>query len=122
MKLPDREIPAEMERVLARLGGGWQLTAGAADAYGNSWMQFVELRSATHETAVSVWWAGSEIWIQAFLGVPYEASAELISGSATFIARVVHALCTGDFVRRNGLIELRVGWARVQLTEWPDAS
>lgn len=66
-----------MERVLARLGGGWQLTAGAADAYGNSWMQFVELRSATHETAVSVWWAGSEVWIQAFLGVPYEASAEL---------------------------------------------
>ena len=32
MKLPDREIPAEMERVLARLGGGWQLTTGAADA------------------------------------------------------------------------------------------
>jgi hypothetical protein len=84
-------------------------------------MWFVELRSENSNTTVRVWWLGAEVFLSAFLGVSYEASAELFTKSARRVAGFVDALCSGRYHRHDGVVSVATSWfSRVDLIEWVD--
>lgn len=111
-------LEVEIQRIGFNLGAEWVYSRGSAAGYGSDRMDYVGLRSDVHRTDVRVWWAGAEVRVSAMLGVPYEASDEVITSSTELIGEIVHALCSGDFVRREGRVEVRTRRGRVHLTEW----
>lgn len=114
-------LERELGAVKERLGADWQLSVGQESGYGNPFMWFVELRSENSNTAVRVWWRGAEVFLSAFLGVSYEASAELFTRSARRVAGLVGALCSGRYRRHDGVVSVATNWfTRVDLTEWAD--
>ncbi|PZQ87399.1 MAG: hypothetical protein DI534_14380 [Leifsonia xyli] len=81
-------------------------------------MEYAELLNTQAHTSVRVWWAQFEVRISAVLGVPYEASDEVITDSLQLIGDVVFALCSGRYLRSGGTVQVTVGKKVVSLTEW----
>ncbi len=119
MTLDMDELLTELRRIRDELGDEWSLANGTDRAYGAN-MHYVGLRNPGRGLAVRVWWFGSEVRLSAVLGVPYEASDEIVIDSVTDIGSLVLALCAGHYVRRDSQVVVTTDHVTARLTEWPD--
>jgi hypothetical protein len=112
-------LEASLRGVVKELGPDWDYVGGAVDAYGQVGMHFAQVKNREHEVSIRVWWHGAEVRISAVLGVPYEATDELITGSVERVVDVVRALCAGQYARDKGYLLVRVKGRVTRITEWP---
>lgn len=113
------EIEAALSEMTEGLGASWALRTGRGNAYGLTNAQFVQVSNRDRAISIRVWIFGEDMWLGAYLGVPYEASSEMHLSSIGDLVRIVRALCEGHFVREDQELRVVAGRLTIHLTEWP---